>query len=199
MSIILPDLPYSESALSPCISEETIGFHYHKHHSGYVTRLNELIKGSELENASLEQIILAEKKGTVFNNAAQIWNHTFYWESMSPSGGGDPDGKMLEMLNASFGSADEFRAEFLKMALSVFGSGWVWLVEAPKQGLEILTTQNADLPLLKGKKALLTLDVWEHAYYLDYQNLRADYVKRWLEELVNWDFALACSEAPIQE
>lgn len=193
MSIELLALPYKEEALSPHISKETIGLHYSKHHAGYVNRLNAEIEGTPLESLDLEEMITQSSGKSdlklIFNNAAQIWNHTFYWESMSPDGGGEPpQGQLLEMLEASFGSTDKFREEFFAKAVGHFGSGWVWLVHNG-DGLEIITTSNAELPLTAGLKALLTLDVWEHAYYLDYKNVRPDYVKRWQEELVNWEFA----------
>ena len=188
MTIQLPALPYKDDALEPHISKETIGFHYAKHHQGYVKNLNKLVSGTPQEAKSLEEIILEAKTGSVFNNAAQIWNHTFYWESMSAGGGGDPQGKISQAISDSFGSADSFREAFFEAATRHFGSGWVWLIEAGS-GLEIITTPNAELPLTAGQRALLTLDVWEHAYYLDYQNLRADYVNRWLENLINWEFA----------
>lgn len=207
MSFEPPDLPYAENALEPWISSRTVGFHYNKHHLGYASRLADLTKGTEMEGLGLEEVILAAGPGAVFNNAAQIWNHSFYWESMSPDGGGDPGGDLAAAIDASFGSADEFRQEFSEKAMGLFGSGWVWLVVPAKEktkseekgGLEILTTLNADLPLKSGsssgQQALLTLDVWEHAYYLDYQNLRKDYIQKWLENLLNWEFAAAGFEA----
>jgi Fe-Mn family superoxide dismutase len=187
MAIDLPALPYADDALAPHVSAETISFHYGKHHAAYVKNLNGLIDGTDLAGKSLEEIIAAADGGT-FNNAAQIWNHTFYWNSMSPAGGGDPSGAIGDAINASFGSADEFRAQFAKAAKTLFGSGWAWLIKG-SGGLEITTTANADLPLKHGQTALLTIDVWEHAYYLDYQNARPNYVDTWLEQLVNWEFA----------
>ncbi len=192
--IELPKLPYTQDALSPHISSETIGFHYDKHHAGYVARLNSAVSGTDFEGLSLEEIVkksFESGENSIFNNAAQIWNHTFYWESMSPSGGGDPEGDLAELVDKTFGSADKFREEFSAKAKGLFGSGWVWLVGGKEQPLEILTTKDADLPMTFDKNAILTLDVWEHAYYLDYQNLRADYINRWLENLINWEFASA--------
>ena len=189
MAIELPALPYADDALAPHVSAETISFHYGKHHAAYVNNLNGLIEGTDLEGKSLEDIIGAAEGGT-FNNAAQVWNHTFYWNSMSPDGGGDPSGAIGDAIDAAFGSADEFRAQFGQAAKTHFGSGWAWLIEG-SGGLEITTTANADLPLKHGQKALLTIDVWEHAYYLDYQNARPNYVDTWLEHLINWEFAEA--------
>lgn len=192
MPFTLPDLPYAADALAPHVSAETFSFHHGKHHNAYITKLNDGIKGSDLEGKTLEEIITAtagdaSKKG-IFNNAAQTWNHTFFWHSMSPKGGGKPSGKVAEMINASFGSYDEFAQKFTDAAATQFGSGWAWLVESNGK-LEVMATANADLPLVHGKKALLTIDVWEHAYYLDYQNRRPDFVSAYLEHLVNWEFA----------
>jgi Fe-Mn family superoxide dismutase len=188
----LPPLPYSDDALDPHISAQTLGFHYGKHHNAYVTNLNKLVEGTELADLSLEDVIGkvagdASKKG-VFNNAAQVWNHTFYWNSMKPKGGGKPGGKLAGMIDSSFGSLDAFKDQFKKAAAGQFGSGWAWLVEDGGK-LAIVTTGNADLPLAHGKKALLTCDVWEHAYYLDFQNRRPDYLTAWVDHLVNWEFA----------
>jgi Fe-Mn family superoxide dismutase len=188
----LPPLPYSDDALDPHISAQTLGFHYGKHHNAYVTNLNKLVEGSELADLSLEDVIRKvagddSKKG-VFNNAAQVWNHTFYWNSMKPKGGGKPGGKLAGMIDSSFGSLDAFKDQFKKAAAGQFGSGWAWLVEEGGK-LAIVTTGNADLPLAHGKKALLTCDVWEHAYYLDFQNRRPDYLTAWVDHLVNWEFA----------
>ena len=188
----LPPLPYSDDALDPHISAQTLGFHYGKHHNAYVTNLNKLAEGTELADLSLEDVIKkvagdASKKG-VFNNAAQVWNHTFYWNSMKPKGGGKPGGKLAGMIDSSFGSLDAFKDQFKKAAAGQFGSGWAWLVEDGGK-LAIVTTGNADLPLVHGKKALLTCDVWEHAYYLDFQNRRPDYLTAWVDHLVNWEFA----------
>jgi Fe-Mn family superoxide dismutase len=187
MSFALPDLPYDESALDPHISERTIGFHYGKHHAGYVTNLNGLVEGTPHESSSLEDIIVAAEPGPMFNNAAQIWNHTFYWNSMSPGGGGDPTGDLATGIEAAFGSVDGFKTQFRTAAIGNFGSGWTWLVKAGGS-LAIVSTDDADTPLNHGQTALLTIDVWEHAYYLDYQNARPAYVDTFIEQLVNWEF-----------
>jgi Fe-Mn family superoxide dismutase len=191
MSHVLPSLPYAPNDLEPYISANTISFHYGKHHQTYVTNLNNLIQGSDFDGLSLIDIIKRsagqEKFVGIFNNAAQVWNHTFYWYCMKPQGGGLPSGDLKNLIEQSFGSYDEFRAQFKQAALTQFGSGWAWLVE--KDGhLSIMKTPNADLPMVHGFKALLTCDVWEHAYYLDYQNRRADYVDTFFDKLVNWDF-----------
>lgn len=191
MSITLPPLPYANGALAPHISENTLNYHYGKHHQAYVTNLNNLLVDSPLAGKSLEEIIHASFNKSelvgVFNNAAQVWNHTFYWHSMKPQGGGEPSGKVLEMINQAFGSFANFKDEFKKAATTQFGSGWAWLV-LEGSTLKITKTGNADLPMVHGQKALLTCDVWEHAYYLDYQNLRPSYVDVFLNHLVNWDF-----------
>lgn len=190
----LPDLPYAQDALEPHISANTLGFHHGKHHQAYVTNLNNLVKDTPLASQSLEDIILASKndvsKAGIFNNAAQIWNHTFFWYSMKPQGGGAPTGALLEKINADFGSFDKFKEEFKNAGLTQFGSGWAWLV-LENGKLKVTKTPNADLPLAHGQKALLTCDVWEHAYYLDYQNRRADFLTVFLEKLVNWEFVAA--------
>ena len=191
MPFTLPPLPYDQNALEPYISAETLSFHYGKHHQAYVTKLNALTEGSPLAQQSLEAVIKATAQDTnkieIFNNAAQIWNHTFYWHCMKPQGGGMPSGALLTKINAAFSSLDHFKAEFKQAAVSQFGSGWAWLVE--KDGnLSIMKTGNADLPLVHNAKALLTCDVWEHAYYLDYQNRRPDYVDTFMQHLINWDF-----------
>jgi Fe-Mn family superoxide dismutase len=187
----LPPLPYAANALEPHISANTLGFHHGKHHNAYVTNLNNLLKDSPLAGKSLEDVIQAVAgdagKAGIFNNAAQVWNHTFYWNSMKP-GGGTPSGKLAEKIAADFGSFDKFKEEFKAAAVGQFGSGWAWLVEE-KGKLKVTKTANADLPLVHGQKALLTCDVWEHAYYLDYQNRRPDYVQTFLDKLANWDFA----------
>lgn len=193
MAFKLPHLPYKENALDPHISERTLGFHYGKHHQAYVTNLNNFIEGTELEKKSLEDIIHTtgknpEKVG-VFNNAAQVWNHTFYWHSMKPGGGGEPKGPLSTHISKDFGSFEEFMKLFKQAAVSQFGSGWAWLVLGKDGKLKVTKTSNGDLPLLHGEKALLTCDVWEHAYYLDYQNRRPDYIDIFLQNLVNWDFA----------
>lgn len=194
MAIELTALPYEADALEPYIGATTLGFHHGKHHQTYVTNTNNLIKGTDLENASLEAIIAAsannaEKVG-LFNNAAQVWNHTFYWSCMKKGGGGAPTGAIAAKINEDFGSYDAFAEAFKNAGLTQFGSGWAWLVlEAGK--LKITKTPNADTPMAHGQKAILTVDVWEHAYYLDYQNKRADYIDTFLKHLVNWDFANA--------
>jgi len=190
----LPALPFSDDALDPHISARTLGFHYGKHHNAYVTNLNKLVADTDLAGMGLEDVIRkvagdGSKKG-VFNNAAQVWNHTFYWNSMRPNGGGAPSGRMADLIGNSFGSYDAFKDQFGKAAAGQFGSGWAWLVSEGDR-LAIETTGNADLPLAHGKKALITCDVWEHAYYLDYQNRRPDYVATFLDKLVNWEFAEA--------
>jgi Fe-Mn family superoxide dismutase len=188
----LPPLPYASNALEPHMSENTLNFHHGKHHMAYVNKLNDLIKGTSLEGRDLEYII-KETAGNpdlvgVFNNAAQSWNHTFFWNSMKPNGGGAPTGSIFSMIEDSFGSFDQFKAEFIEAAVTQFGSGWVWLVDDYDQ-LRIIKTGNADNPLTRNLKPLLTCDVWEHAYYLDYQNRRQDFVHTFLGHLVNWDFA----------
>ncbi len=188
MAFELPSLPYAPDALAPHISEQTIGFHYGKHHQTYVNNLNNLVGGTELDGKSLEEVVLAADPGPLFNNAAQVWNHTFYWHSMTPSGGGDPDGDLRTAIEQSFDSVDAFKQTFADKATTLFGSGWTWLV-AGDGGLEIVQTKDADLPLKHGQTALITIDVWEHAYYLDYQNARPAYINTWLESLVNWEFA----------
>ena len=187
MTFSLPELPYEQNALAPHISEETLEYHHGKHHQTYVTNLNNLTQGSDLADKSLEELIKTQTGG-IFNNAAQVWNHTFYWNSLSPQGGGEPTGKIADAINQSFGSFSAFKDLFSKAAIGQFGSGWAWLVKDDKGGLTIETTSNADCPLKTGKKSLLTCDVWEHAYYIDYRNARAKYVEAWWN-LVNWDFA----------
>jgi len=187
----LPELPYARNALAPHISERTLEFHHGKHHAAYVTNANNLIKDTPLAGKSVEAIVMeaagdAAKAG-LFNNAAQIWNHTFFWNSMSPAGGGQPSGSLGKRINADFGSFDKFCEAFQTAAVSQFGSGWAWLVE-DKGKLAVTKTANADTPMVHGQKALLTVDVWEHAYYLDYQNRRPDFVKTFLETLANWEF-----------
>jgi Fe-Mn family superoxide dismutase len=191
MSIELPDLPYAEDALEPHVSAQTLSFHYGKHHKAYVDKLNAAIGDSQYAGEALEKIITlshAAGDGGVFNNAAQAWNHTFLWHSMSPQGGGSPEGALADAIQAGFGDLATFKEKFKASAMGQFGSGWTWLVlEAGK--LDILSTANAETPLTDGKVPLLTLDVWEHAYYLDYQNQRDRYVDTFLGELINWDFA----------
>jgi Fe-Mn family superoxide dismutase len=182
----LPELPYPKDALAPHISAETLEFHHGKHHAAYVTNLNKLLDGKPEANKSLEEVILSSDGG-VFNNAAQVWNHTFYWHCMKPNGGGRPTGELADAINRDFGSFEKFREEFANAAATQFGSGWAWLVlEGGK--LKVTKTGNADLPMKHGQKALLTIDVWEHAYYVDFRNARPKYIDTFLEKLVNWDF-----------
>ena len=183
----LPELPYAMDALEPHISKETLEYHYGKHHNAYVNNLNNLIPGTEFEDLSLEGIIKKAPAGGLFNNSAQVWNHSFYWNCLSPNGGGEPNGKLIEAINKTFGSFNEFKEKFTKSAVTNFGSGWTWLVNG-ENGLEILNTRNAETALTSGKTALLTCDVWEHAYYVDYRNARPKYVEAFWY-LVNWDFA----------
>ena len=183
----LPPLPYAMNALEPHISRETLEFHYGKHHQTYVTNLNKLIKDTEFENMPLEEIVRKSQAG-IFNNAAQVWNHTFFWHSMSPNGGGKPTGQLQQKIDATFGSFEEFREKFSASAVAVFGSGWAWLVKRPDGSVGIDTTSNAMTPLTSDSKPLLTLDVWEHAYYIDYRNKRPDFVAAYWN-VVNWDFA----------
>ena len=191
MPFELPALPYPKDALAPHMSEKTLDFHHGKHHQTYVNTLNQLIEGTEHERRSLEEIVLAAEPGTpLFNNSGQNWNHTFFWHCMAPGGGGEPDGELKTAIEQSFGSVDEFLQTFTERATKLFGSGWTWLAKGDS-GLEVVQTSNADLPLRQGKTALLTIDVWEHAYYLDYQNARPAYVETWLQHLVNWEFAAA--------
>ena len=192
MAFEQPPLPYDSSALEPYMSAKTFEFHYGKHHAAYVANLNKLVQDTELANKSLEEVIKASfgdaSKAGVFNNAAQVWNHTFFWNCMKPSGGGQPSGELAEKIKAAFGSYDKFKEEFKTAATTQFGSGWAWLVK-DGDSLKVIKTPNAENPLAHGKTALLTIDVWEHAYYLDYQNKRPDFIETFLEHLVNWDFA----------
>jgi len=190
MAITLPDLPYAYDALEPHISKETLELHHDKHHRAYVKKTNELIKGTPHEKAKLEDIVRAAAKdgGKLFNNAAQAWNHGFYWQCMAPKSGGKPTGAIGKAIDEALGGYDEFRAKFAEAATGQFGSGWAWLM-LNRGKLEISKTGNADTPLAHGGVPLLTIDVWEHAYYLDYQNRRPDYVTVFLDHLVNWDFA----------
>ncbi|MDE2265881.1 MAG: superoxide dismutase [Alphaproteobacteria bacterium] len=194
MTIKLPDLPYGKDALAPHVSASTLEFHHDKHHQAYVTNTNKLIAGTELADKSLEELIaIAAKspdKKALFNNAAQTWNHTFLWHSMAPNGGGKPHGAIAERITQDFKGYDSFFEAFTAAATGQFGSGWAWLVLNGSK-LEVTATTNADTPLVHGKVPLLTIDVWEHAYYLDYQNRRPDYVKTFLDKLVNWDFVNA--------
>ncbi len=189
MTIELPDLAYNIDALAPHISQETLEFHYGKHHASYVANLNRMIAETDLADADLETIIKSSD-GAVFNNAAQIWNHTFYWQSMSPDGGGEPSGETAEAINGAFGSYASFREQFVAAATTQFGSGWAWLTD-DGSGLQISSTANADLPLAHSAKALLTIDVWEHAYYIDYRNARPGYVDTFMDHLLNWDHVAA--------
>ena len=197
MSIEFPALPYATDALEPNVSARTLEFHHGKHHKAYVDKLNAAISGTAYDGRSLEAIIAAAHEASdagVFNNAAQAWNHTFLWHSMSPNGGGEPSGPLAEAISARFGDLDGFRAEFKKAALGQFGSGWTWLVRSA-DSLEIVSTGNAATPMTEGFTPLLTLDVWEHAYYLDYQNKRDAYIDAFLNELINWEFAAENYEA----
>jgi Fe-Mn family superoxide dismutase len=189
MAFSLPPLPYDKNALAPHISAETLEYHHGKHHQAYVTKLNELIAGKPEASKSLEEVILSSE-GPVFNNAAQVWNHTFYWSSMKPNGGGAPTGELADAIKRDFGSVEEFAKKFSDAGATQFGSGWAWLVLNKDKKLEVTKTPNADLPLKHGHKALLTMDVWEHAYYIDYRNARPKYIETFLKSLVNWDFAL---------
>lgn len=186
MTIQLPPLPYAMDALEPHISRETLEYHYGKHHQAYVTNLNNLLPGSGFEGLALEEII-RKSSGGIFNNAAQVWNHTFYWHCLSPQGGHEPTGEFAATLQKTFGSFVAFQEQFTKTALTTFGSGWAWLVKTSAGALEIVSTPNAATPMTEGKKALLTCDVWEHAYYIDYRNARPKYVESFWK-LVNWDF-----------
>jgi superoxide dismutase, Fe-Mn family len=188
MPFTLPELPYAKDALAPHISAETLEYHHGKHHAAYVTNLNKLLEGKPEASRSLEEVILGSD-GAVFNNAAQVWNHTFYWHCMKPNGGGRPTGDLADAITRDFGSFERFREEFANAAATQFGSGWAWLV-LEKGKLAVTKTGNADLPLKHGQKALLTIDVWEHAYYIDFRNARPKYIDTFLEKLVNWDFVL---------
>lgn len=186
MAFELPALPYAENALEPHISAETLQYHYGKHHKTYVDNLNKLVPGTEYEGLSLEDIIM-KSSGGVFNNAAQVWNHTFYWHCLSPNGGGEPTGELAEKIIEAFESFDAFKEKFTQTAITTFGSGWAWLVKNVDGGLEIISTSNAATPMTEHKTALLTCDVWEHAYYIDYRNARPKYMDAFWA-LVNWDF-----------
>jgi Fe-Mn family superoxide dismutase len=189
MAFSLPPLPYDKNALAPHISAETLEFHHGKHHQAYVTNLNKLVEGKPEAGKSLEEVILSSE-GPVFNNAAQIWNHNFYWPSLKPGGGGQPRGDLADAITRDFGSVDKVVEELSAAATTQFGSGWAWLVLGKDGHLAVTKTANADLPLKHGQKALLTIDVWEHAYYIDYRNARPKYIETFLKSLVNWDFAL---------
>lgn len=188
MEHLLPALPYARSALAPHISEETLDFHYGKHHQTYVTNLNNLIKGNEFESLSLEEIIKKSTAG-IYNNSAQVWNHTFFWNSMKPNGGGSPAGALADAINAKWGSFEAFKTAFQASAVGNFGSGWTWLVKKADGSVDIVNMGAAGTPLTTGDTALLTIDVWEHAYYIDYRNARAKFVEVFLASLANWEFA----------
>ncbi|MFG1490297.1 Fe-Mn family superoxide dismutase [Oceanospirillum sp. HFRX-1_2] len=190
MAFELPALPYDKSALEPHISAETLEFHHGKHHNTYVDKLNGLVPGTEFEGKTLEEIIKAAPAGPVFNNAAQIWNHTFYWNSLSPNGGGEPTGALADAINAKWGSFEAFQNEFNDKAVNNFGSSWTWLVKNADGSLEIVNTSNAGTPMTAGQTALITVDLWEHAYYIDYRNARPNYLKGFWA-LANWEFAAA--------
>jgi Fe-Mn family superoxide dismutase len=187
MDFEVPPLPYAKNALAPAMSEETLNYHYDKHHKGYMTKLKAALEGKPEAGKSLEEIVKTSSGGN-FNNAAQVWNHTFFWNSMRPNGGGDPSGDVADLLARDFGSVDKFREEFSSKAMAQFGSGWAWLVLDGGKA-KIITTANAETPLTTSAKALLTCDVWEHAYYIDYRNDRGAFVKTFLDKLVNWEFA----------
>lgn len=189
MAFELPPLPWPDNALEPYLSAKQMSFHHDKHHAAYFTKLNELTKGKPEEKQGLEEIIkaAAKEKGALFNNAAQAWNHTFFWNSMKPKGGGEPKGEVADMIKQAFGGLDKLKEEFKNAAVGQFGSGWAWLVLDGGK-MKVMKTPNAELPLITGQKALATCDVWEHAYYLDYQNRRPDFVQTFLDQLINWDF-----------
>ena len=189
MEHTLPALPYAKDALAPHISAETLEFHHGKHHQAYVTNLNNLIKGTEYENLDLEAIVKKAPAGGVYNNAAQVWNHTFFWNCMSPNGGGEPAGALADAIKAKWGSYDDFKKAFQASAVGNFGSGWTWLVKKSDGSVDIVNMGAAGTPLTTGDTALLCIDVWEHAYYIDYRNRRPDFVATFLDKLVNWDFA----------
>ena len=188
MEHTLPPLPFAKNALAPHMSEETFEYHYGKHHQAYVTNLNNLIKGTEFENASLEDIV-KKSSGGIYNNSAQIWNHTFFWNCLSPNGGGEPSGALADAIKAKWGSYDEFKKAFQTSAVGNFGSGWTWLVKKADGSVDIVNMGAAGTPLTTGDKALLTIDLWEHAYYIDHRNARPKFVETFLNHLVNWEFA----------
>jgi len=189
MAFELPALSYAQDALAPHISAETLEYHYGKHHKTYVDNLNKLVDGTDNASKSLEEIIMSSEAG-LFNNSAQVWNHTFFWNCLTPNGGGAPTGELADRINSSFGSYEDFKAQITEAGLTQFGSGWAWLVE-DGSGLSIMKTPNADLPMKHSAKALFTIDVWEHAYYIDYRNARAKFIEVVLDNLVNWDFVAA--------
>ena len=192
-SFTLPELPYGENALEPVISARTLSFHHGKHHAGYVAKLNELVEGSPYVGRPLDEVVTRAAKDptakAIFNNAAQAWNHDFYWRSMRPKGGGTPGSTLRAAIERDIGGLTEFNKAFAKAAAGEFGSGWAWLVVGKDGKLKIATTDDADTPIVRGERPLLTIDVWEHAYYLDYQNRRPDYIAAWLDKLINWEFA----------
>ncbi|GGN34938.1 MULTISPECIES: superoxide dismutase [Marinomonas] len=190
MAFELPALPYAKDALEPHMSVETLEYHHGKHHNTYVVKLNGLLPGSEYENKTLEEIIVSAPAGPVFNNAAQIWNHTFFWNSLSPNGGGEPTGALADAINAKWGSFEKFQAAFDDKAVNNFGSSWTWLVKNADGSLDIVNTSNAATPMTSGQTAIITVDLWEHAYYIDYRNVRPDYLKGFWA-LANWEFAAA--------
>lgn len=196
-AFILPELPYALDALAPHISKETLEFHYGKHHQTYVTKLNGLVEGKSEEHRSLNELV-NDSSGAVFNNAAQIWNHSFYWNCLSPNGGENPSGDIEEAIQKDFGSFEEFQNQFSNAAVTLFGSGWAWLVKSSSGKLEIVQTKDAGNPLTEGQKPLLTCDVWEHAYYIDYRNARPKYLEAFWN-LVNWDYVNACLNADAVE
>ena len=191
MTHTLPELPFAKDALAPHMSAETLEFHHGKHHNAYVTNLNNLIPGTAFESMSLEEIVKAAPAGGVYNNAAQVWNHTFFWNCLSANGGGEPTGALADAINAKWGSVDEFKKVFTASAVGNFGSGWTWLVKKADGSVDIVNMGAAGTPLTTGDTALLCIDVWEHAYYVDYRNLRPKFVETFLTSLVNWDFAAA--------
>lgn len=189
MEHTLPALPFAMDALEPHMSKETFEYHYAKHHQAYVTNLNNLIKGGEFESKSLEDIVKTAPAGGIYNNAAQVWNHTFFWNCLTPNGGGAPSGALADAINKKWGSLDEFKKAFQTSAVGNFGSGWTWLVKKPDGSLDIVNTGAAGTPLTTADKAVLTVDVWEHAYYIDYRNARQKFVETFWDKLVNWEFA----------
>ena len=198
MTHTLPELPFAKDALAPHMSAETLEFHHGKHHNAYVTNLNNLIPGTAFESMSLEEIVKAAPAGGVYNNAAQVWNHTFFWNCLSANGGGEPTGALADAINAKWGSVDEFKKAFTASAVGNFGSGWTWLVKKADGSVDIVNMGAAGTPLTTGDTALLCIDVWEHAYYVDYRNLRPKFVETFLTSLVNWDFAQANFAAQAQ-
>jgi len=189
MEHVLPPLPYAKEALAPHVSAETLEYHYGKHHQAYVTNLNNLVKGTEYENLDLEAIVKKAPAGGIYNNSAQVWNHTFFWNCMKPGGGGEPTGALADAIKAKWGSFDDFKKAFSTSAVGNFGSGWTWLVKKGDGGVDVVNMGAAGTPLTTADKPLLCIDVWEHAYYIDYRNRRPDFVAAFLSNLVNWDFA----------